>query len=85
MQNEEMFSLVRKLNPNKTSGSDGISGKMLLLCDNAVLLPLKIIFQNILESSTYPDMWKRAKQLVKNYRPTSLLVICGKSFEKNPL
>ena len=79
IQNEKIISLVRKLNPNKASGSDGISGQMLLLCDNSVVLPLKIIFQNILESSAYPDMWKLAnattifkkgdKQPVKNYRP----------------
>ena len=81
-----------KLNPNKATGSDGISGQMLLLCDNSVVLPLKIIFQNILDQSTYPDLWKLAnvtpiykkedKQLVKNYRPISLLPICGKIFEK---
>ena len=50
------------------------------------------MFQNILISAIYPDMWKLAnvipifkkgdKQLIKNYRPISLLPICGKSFEK---
>ena len=64
---------------------------MLLLCDNLVALPLKMIFQNILETSTYPDLWKLAnvipifkksdKQLIKNYRPISLRPICGKIFE----
>ena len=72
--------------------SDRISGQMLLLCDNLVALPLKIIFQNILETSTFPDLWKLAnvtpifkkgdKQLIKNYIPISLLLICGKIFEK---
>ena len=65
---------------------------MLLLCDNSVMLPLKIIFRNILFTSIYPDIWKLAnvtpifkkgdKQLIKNYRPISLLPICGKLFEK---
>ena len=65
---------------------------MLKLCDSSVVLPLKIIFKNILDTSIYPDMWKVAdvtpifkkedKQLVKNYRPISLLPICGKIFEK---
>ena len=65
---------------------------MLLVCENSVVLPLKIIFQNILVTSTYPDVWKLAnvtpifkkgdKQLLKNYRPIiSLLPICGKVFE----
>ena len=65
---------------------------MLLLCDQSVVLPLKIIFKNILKKSTYPEIWKLAnvtpvykkndKQLIKNYRPISLLPICGKLFEK---
>ena len=52
----------------------------------------KIIFSNILLSSTYPDIWKLAnvipifkkgdKQLIKNYMPISLLPICGNLFEK---
>ena len=92
IQSDEIIRLIRNLNPNKATGSDGISGQMLLLCDDSVGLPLKIIFQNILETSTYPDMWKLAnitpifkkgnKQLIKNYRPISLLPICGKMFEK---
>ena len=92
IQSNEIMSLIRNLNPNKATGSDGISGQMLLLCDNSVLLPLKMIFQNILVTSKYPDMWKLAnvtpifkkgdKQLIKNYRPISLLPICGKIFEK---
>ena len=60
IQNEEMISLIRNLNPNKASGSDGIPGQMLLLCDNSLVLPLKMIFQNILNTSTYPGMWKLA-------------------------
>ena len=66
---------------------------MLLLCDASVILPLQIIFRNILSTSIYPDKWKLAnvtpmfkkgdKQLIKNHRPISFLPICGKFFEKN--
>ena len=61
---------------------------MLLLCDASVVLPLR----NILSTATYPDIWKHSnvspifkkgdKQLIENYRPTSLLPLCGKIFEK---
>ena len=61
-------------------------------CDDSVILPLKIIFSNILSTSNYPNLWKVAnvipihkkgdKQLIKNYRPISLLPICGKILEK---
>ena len=58
--NDEIISLIRNINPNKATGSDGISGQMLLLCDFFVILPLKIIFRNILLTSIYPDTWKLA-------------------------
>ena len=92
INDNEILSLIRNLNPNKATGSDGITGKMLLICDESAVLPLKIIFQNILDTSVYPDSWKLAnltpvfkkgdKQLVENYRPISLLPVCGKIFEK---
>ena len=56
IENENIVSLIRKLNPNKANGSDRISGQMLLLCDDTVVLPLRIIFGNILSTGTYPDM-----------------------------
>ena len=65
---------------------------MLSLCDEPLVLPLKLIFDNILSSGIFPDAWKRAnltpihkkgsKQVVSNYRPISLLPICSKLFEK---
>ena len=54
--NGEILSLIRNLNPNKATGSDGISGQMLLLCEDSVILPLEIIFRNILATSIYPDL-----------------------------
>ena len=53
----DIAAIIRNINPNKATGSDGISGQMLLLCDDSVILPLKIIFRNILLTSIYPDIW----------------------------
>ena len=58
----------------------------------SILKPLILLFQNSAKLSYFPDIWKRSniipvhkkndKQLVKNYRPISLLPIFGKIFEK---
>ena len=54
--------------------------------------PLYMIFTSCLETGVFPLHWKKcqlcttrmkeSKQLLKNYRPASLLPICGKIFER---
>ena len=41
IENDEIISLIRKINPNKASGSDEISRQMLLLCDESVIYLFK--------------------------------------------
>ena len=61
IQSNAIMSFIRNLNPNNATGHDGISGQIFLLCDKSVLLPRKMLFQNILVTSNYPDnMWKLA-------------------------
>ena len=65
---------------------------MIKLCGNDLSVPLKIIFDNILETGIFPDQWKAAnvtpvhkkndKQIYTNYRPISLLPILAKVFER---
>ena len=92
VQSQKILTLIRGIDSKKAHGPDMISGEMLKLCDESIVLPLKYIYSNILRTSVYPSAWKLAnvtpifkkndKQLVKNYRPISLLPICGKIFEK---
>ena len=72
----EILSLIWAINPTISSGPDEISGRMLLLCDESLVLPLKLLFQNILFTGIYSNIWKIAnvtpihkkgeKNLVKN-------------------
>ena len=69
-----------------------ISIQMIKICDTSICRPLKLIFQACLESGKFPNEWKKAnvvpvhkkgdKQILKNYRPISLLSIAGKIFER---
>ena len=63
IESEDIISLIRKLNPNKANGSVGISGQMLLLCLDSVILP--VIVRDILSTTIYPDMWKLPLQYSK--------------------
>ena len=54
--------------------------------------PLEIIFKPWIEKGQFANEWKKAnvvpvhkkgdKQMLRNYRPVSLLPICGKIFER---
>ena len=56
----EIVSIIRSLNSNKAHGWDGISIRMIKICDEIVALPLKIIFDTAIKSGCYPEKWKRA-------------------------
>ena len=65
---------------------------MFKICDSAIVKPLTILFKNLISQGIFPDNWKKSnicpihkkgdKQIVNNYRPVSLLPICGKIFER---
>ena len=90
---EAMISeIIKKLNPKKSHGCDGVSIPLLQMCPTQISVPLKILFEKSLGSGIYPSTWKlaniqpvhkkKSRQLVENYRPISLLPTCGKIFEK---
>ena len=81
--NEAILKIIRALDPNKAHGWDGISVRMIRICDASLLVPLSLIYENCLKSRIFPKIWKNAnivpvhkkasKQLLKNYRPIYLL------------
>ena len=89
---EDIEKIINKLNPNKSHGHDMISIRMLKICGKSICKPLRLIFQDCIDNGIYPLDWKKAnvvpafkkndKQSIKNYRPISLLPICGKIFER---
>ena len=76
---EKIILIIRSLNPNKAHGWDDISIHMIKLCDDVLLLPLKLIFENCLSQGIFPEIWKKAnvvpvhkknlKNLKQKYRP----------------
>ena len=86
------MKIIQNLNPNKAHGPDKISIRMIKICGKSLCKPLEMIFKSCIKKGEYPSEWKKAnvvpvhkkgdKQLLKNYRPISLLPIFGKIFER---
>ena len=74
--------LISNVNSNKTSGPDGIHGKILKNCSESLAYPLSLIFKISYITGSLPKEWKLAnvvsihkkgsKDDIKNYRPISL-------------
>ena len=91
-EEDDILKIIRNLNVDKAHGHDNISIRMLKICDSVVVEPLSLIFKNCLDSGIFPMLWKKShviptqkkndKCCINNYRPVSLLPICGKIFER---
>lgn len=53
-----IFNLLRKMNPNKAAGPDGIHVKLLKYCVRGVSKPLSIIFNRCFKTGSIPEVWK---------------------------
>ena len=83
--------LLHCLNPNKASGPDDLSARVLKECSAEIAQVLACIFNQSLMQATVPDDWPQANvaHIYKkgetydpaNYRPVSLTCICCKMLE----
>ena len=65
---------------------------MLKICGSTICRPSEIVFKETLSTGLFPSEWKKGnmvpihkkgdKQVLKSYRPVSLLPIFGKIFER---
>ena len=88
----DIATIIYYLDPNKAHGYDMISIHMLKICDKSICKPLGLIFQSCIKHGKFPNEWKMAnmvpvhkksdEQILKNYRPVSLLPLCGMIFER---
>ena len=89
---QKILKIILSLDPKKAHSWDELSINMIKLRDAAIVNPLCLIHKKCLDTGRFPISWKKGNvllihkkennQLKKNYRPISLLPICGKIFEK---
>ena len=58
--NDEILKLIRSLNVPKAHGHDDISIRMIKICDESLVKPLLILFQNSIKLPHFPDIWKKS-------------------------
>ena len=88
----EVESLLRRINTNKSSGPDGIGNWVLKHCAKPLSFPYSKLFNKSFETGIFPSQWKREnvcpvfkkdnKSDKTNYRPISLLSSSSKNLEK---
>ena len=91
IENARVYKLLRQLNPQKASGPDLLSSRILKDLSAECAPFLTLIFKKCLKVGKIPDMWKTAivtaifkkgeRYKASNYRPVSLTCICCKTFE----
>ena len=88
---KQLSKHLKKLNPKKSSGVDGLSQENLLLGKSQLLSPLLAIVNQSITDGEFPEDWKEAavipvlkkgnSQLPSNYRPVSCLPAASKVLE----
>ena len=88
INDDNIFAIIKNLNPNKSHGWDNILIRMIKLYGKFIVYPLKLIFEASLQGGEFLDYWKKSnvvpvhkkesKNLLEIYRPIRLLPIFGK-------
>ena len=88
----EISNIITSLDPNKASGADEVSVKLLQIIKSIISPLLSSLINDCFKTGTYPDCQKIAKVIPifkggsktkpGNYRPISLLSIINKIIEK---
>ena len=86
-----VLKALSSIDVTKATGPDGISAKLLRMTSPAIARSLTALFNTSQKLGQFPTEWKQAnvcpvpkpgdKELVKNYRPVSLIPIIAKVFK----
>ena len=88
-----IYQELIRLNTNKSTAPDEISGTLLKNCALSIAYPLQLLFNLSFKTGSLPAEWKLAhivpihkkgdKSNIENYRPNSLTCTISKIFEKS--
>jgi hypothetical protein len=92
IEEDKVLKELRKLNPSKAPGPDGLPTRVLKECASQLTQSITLLFNESLRSGIIPKSWKQAnivplhkkgnKHHANNYRPISLLPVISKILER---
>ena len=57
---KDISLIIKALDSSKAHGYHNLSIKMIKLCEESIVIPLKIIFEESLKCGVFPEIWKKA-------------------------
>ena len=68
-----ILSIITSLDSNKAHGYDNLSIRMIKMCSESIILPLKITFQESLKKEKFPEIWKKGNAVPVHKKKANLL------------
>ena len=69
----DILKTIRSLDINKAHGHDDISVRMMKICDDAIVEPLKMLFVNSVNQAVFPSRWKKANVIPVHKKTKNIL------------
>ena len=60
LDNSDILKIIRSYNINKALGHDGISVRMIRMCDESLVQPFSLTFRGCIDTGVYLDTWKKS-------------------------
>ena len=68
-----ILKTIRSLDINKAHGHDDISVRMLKICDDTIVEPLKMLFVNSVNQAVFPSRWKKVNMIPVHKKTENIL------------
>ena len=60
VKDDDILSIIKNLNVDKTHEWDQLSIRMIKTCGDSIIFPLKLIFKSMINEGLFPDEWMKS-------------------------